>query len=140
MNEEKKREKRIRYIKTACAMTVCVILCFVIINPFGEEGVKNVIGKISDCFIVPGVLFSGISLLSYVSYLGGYDSFGYAFSKFGLHNLWFTRQSAVRYESYYEYKQAKHEKGRKWFPHLLIFGLSALVLGVILLVVYLCIP
>ena len=127
--------KRILYVKWAVIAVVLVVLMFFYEKPYEGESVADVVGKISNCFTVPGIVLSGIGALSYVSYIGGYDSFGYIFSNFALHSLIY-REQPKKYQSLYDYKQAKDAKGRKWLPHVLFVGLGTLAISVVLLIVY----
>ena len=136
MGEDEKKKLIIRYVKTALALILVIAVCLVIENPFAEENTAgDVLMALCNSFTVPGVLFAGIGTLSYFAYLGAYDGIGYAFTNFGLHNLWVTKQPK-KYKSYYEYKTAKDEKGRVLWPHILIVGLASLAVSVILLIVY----
>jgi len=135
MGEDEKKKLIIRYVKTALSLLLVFTVCLVIENPFEAEDAKGVIWALCDSFTVPGVLFAGIGALSYFAYLGAFDGIGYAFTNFGLHNLWVTKQPK-KYKSFYDYKVAKDEKGRTWWPHILIVGLTSLAISLILLIVY----
>lgn len=136
MNEEKERlPKRIRYIKAVIFWLVAFVACLIIEEVLESEGIKDVIQALCNAFTVPGVIFTGIAGLSYISYLGGYDGIGYAFSSFGLHNLFTTRQP-TKYKDFYEYKRLKDMKGRTWLSHFLVVGLISLAIGIVLLAVY----
>ncbi len=128
-------KKTLLYIKWALIALTLTVAMFFVEAPFAEESVKEVFGKISDCFFVPGVVLSGIGALSYFSYLGAYDSFGYIFSNFALHSLIY-REQPKKYKSFYDYKQEKEEKGRKWSPHVLFVGLATLAISIIFFVVH----
>lgn len=130
------RQKTISYVKWSVACAIIAIACFFLTEkPYLETTAANVIGKIGNCFIVPGVVISGIGGLSYISYLGGYDSLSYTFSNFALHNIWVKNQPK-RYKTFYEYKEQKDKKGRKWLPRALVVGLISFAIGVILTVIY----
>jgi hypothetical protein len=135
MEEKDKLDKRIRYIKALVFWAIAFVACIIIEEPFKETEAKEVLGAICNCFTVPGIILSGVAGLTYIAYLGGYDGISYAFSNFGLHNI-FTSRQPKRYNDFYEYKQMKDAKGRKWLTHFLVVGLSSLAAGVILLVVY----
>ena len=122
-------------LKWGIACFVLAVLCFFAEKPYAETELREIMGKISNCFTVPGVVIGGIGVLSYVSYRGGYDGLGYAFSNFALHNIWTTRQPK-RYKSLYEYKEAKDQAGRKWLPHALIIGLGSIAIGSLFTVLY----
>ncbi len=135
MDEQEKIKKRISYIKAVIFWLIAFVAMIIVEAPFAETSAKEIIEAICNAFTVPGVIFAGIAGLSYISYLGGYDGIGYAFSNFGLHNI-FTRQQPKSYDNFYEYKQMKDMKGRKWLPHFLIVGGISLAIGVVLLIVY----
>ena len=136
MNEEnEKLPRRIRYIKATVFWLVVFIACIVIEEPFSMTDAKRVIQALCNSFTVPGVIFVGIAGLSYISYLGGYDGIGYAFSNFGLHNIFTTRQP-TKYKDFYEYKRHKDMKGRTWLRHFFVVGAISLAIGVALLTVY----
>ena len=93
VDEEKNRQRIISYIKWSAVCAVIAIICFFVTEkPYAEDTAAEIIGKIGNCFFVPGVLLSGIGGLSYISYLGGYDSLSYTFSNFALHNIWVKKQ------------------------------------------------
>ena len=135
MNDQDKLKKRISYIKAVIFWLVAFVATVIIEEPFQKTELSEIIGKLSNCFTVPGVIFAGFAGLTYVSYLGGYDGISYAFTSFGLHNIFTTRQPK-RYKDFYEYKKEKDEKGRSWLPQYLIIGLISLAIGVLLLVLY----
>lgn len=136
MNEMEKRQKLMTFVKWGIVCFALAVLCFFFVEkPYAETELREVIGRISNCFAVPGVVIGGIGGLSYVSYRGGYDGLGYAFSNFGLHNIWTTRQPK-RYKSLYEYKEAKDQTGRKWLPEALIVGLGFIAIGLLLTLIY----
>jgi asparagine N-glycosylation enzyme membrane subunit Stt3 len=135
MEEKEKHPKILKAVKWSIIWLAIAIACFFVEEPYAEKSAVEIIGKISNCFTVPGVILAGIGGLSYVSRLGGYDGIGYAFSNFGLHNIWTTRHPK-KYKSLYEYKEAKDKNGRKWLPEALITGLVSLFAGAIFLVIY----
>ena len=78
---------------------------------------------------------AGVGALTYLAKLGAYDGISYAFSNFALHSL-IPGMHKDKHESFYEYKKAKEEKGRKWLSHLFFVGLVPLAISVVLLIVY----
>lgn len=133
MNDGQKT--RLRYIKTGVFVLLAIGLCIWLEEPFAAETTKDLIGNLCDCFTVPGIVFLGIGGLTWVGRMGGFDSFGYLFSNFSLHNLWVTGKKK-KYESLYDYKQAKEEKGRHWLSHFAVLGAISLAVGILLLIVY----
>ncbi|MBO7303859.1 MAG: DUF3899 domain-containing protein [Clostridia bacterium] len=136
MNEEKKQNGAKKYVWTAFALIMVVGFLLYWNDPLEKEGAKEIINVVCNSFTVPGVFFSGIAALTYLAKLGAYDSFGYTFSNFSLHNLWFSKQPK-KYKSFYDYKVAKDEKGRHWWKEGLFVGLASLAVSGILLIVYL---
>lgn len=135
MDEMEKKQKLTSLIKWGIIWFAVALGCFFIEQPYGETDIREIMEKISNCFTVSGVVIGGIGGLSYISFLGGYDGLGYAFSNFALHNIWTTKQPK-RYKSLYEYKEAKDKKGRKWIPSALIVGLASIAIGIVFLVIY----
>ena len=137
IDESEKRQIIVSYVKWGIACIAIALFCFFVTEkPYEQATAADVVGRIANCFVVPGVVLSGIGALSYVSFLGGYDSLSYAFVNFGLHNLWVKRQPK-KYKNFYEYKEEKNEKGRKWLPRALTVGLISLAIGIVLTVIYL---
>lgn len=138
--EENKKTARLKtyLITTAVLLFFVLLMLFTVEKPYEKETAADVVGSICNCFTVPGVLFAGVGGLTFVSSQGVFDGLGYAFSTFGLHNIWFNRSKLEeRPKNYYEYKEKKNKKGRHWYPNLLFVGLGSLFIGVALTVVYL---
>ena len=133
--DEKTQLKLSSYIKTGTAWLVLLVLSFWWENPFQKESVSEIFAAVSNAFTIPGVIMTGLGGLTYLASKGAYDGLGYAFSNFGLHNLW-TKRQPKKYKTLYDYKAAKDEKGRKWLSSALVVGLVSLSLGVISLVIY----
>ena len=121
-----------------CAVLIlCIAAMIVWTYEFSEtHTVQEWMSVLSDAFVVPGVLFSGFGLLSFFSTKGAYDAFSYTFSRFSLHSLFPTKQLRKDPDSFYDYKQQKDKKGRRWFPHILYTGLVSLGIGVLFAVLY----
>lgn len=131
------KEMRIGYI---VSITLCVAAVIAVVfwkEVFSLKDAKSVFGALSDAFLIPGALFAGVGGLSRLGAAGAYDSFGYLFSRFALHNIWVTGSRRKKYDSLYEYKQKKDEKGRRWLPYVLWTGVGALAISVVMLIVYL---
>lgn len=107
-------------------ITLGILLAFVLGVMFlqGILNVKNAseaLTKINNSFFIPGVVFTGFSILSWIATTGIFDGFAYVFRNFSL-PLIVPGTSPDKRVSYNEYKLEKSQKGRKWFPHLLILG------------------
>lgn len=132
---EKKQIDKIKYLVTGA---IFIILALVLMWNDGileKENTKDVMGSISNGFFIAGGLFAGMGALSYIGSKGTYDTLSYGFTKIGIHQLIPGLPKDVP-ESFYEYKKAKDEKGRNWFPNLLITGLAGILLSVIFVVIY----
>lgn len=133
MDEQKaKRLVIIRWVMIAISAFIAMLF---IEKPYEMQEAKQVLGSLSNCFVVPGVIFTGIGGLTFIASRGGYDSFGYMISNFSLHSL-IPGSHPKKYKSFYDYKQEKDDKGRKWLPHSLFTGLVNLVFGILLLIFY----
>ena len=135
MQKEEFFKKYFPYIKWCVITVALVVVMFVYKKPFNGETAKKIFADMSDCFAVPGVVLSGIGLLSYFASLGAYDALAYSFSNFSLHSL-IPGRHKDKHETLYEYKKAKDEKGRNWLRHILYIGLVTLGIAVILLIIY----
>ena len=133
--DDKLKQERNAYIVWSVIALIMVALCVTLREPYSKETAKDIVGEISNCFFIPGALLSGFGTLSYLSAKGAYDSFGYIFTNFALHSLIY-RDQPKKYESLYDYKVKRDEKGRKWFKHMLVVGLVSLVVSVLVFVVY----
>lgn len=137
MKDGKIKKFLLTCIKPASLIVAAIVGCAFVENPFGQTETAELFEKLHNIFTVPGVVFAGVGLLSYFNYLGAYDGLAYAFSNFGLHNLWVSRRRD-KYKSLYDYKKAKDEKGRKWMPNVLFVGSVSLFIGIIFLIIYYC--
>ena len=136
MEQNQKQQKWIRILVWAGVLVVTIFLFAMFEDVFSLTEPKEIFGALSDACFVPGVLFAGVGVFTWISSKGGYDAFGYAFSNFSLHNLFPTKQPK-KYATLYEYKKEKDEKGRQWLPQALLAGVAAILLGTIFLVLYL---
>lgn len=135
MMEENKLNKWLPYIKWAFAAALFVIALFTFEKPFEEESIAEMMGKICNCFFVPGSLIVSLSLLGLLANKGTYDSFGYIFSNFSLHNI-FMKNQPKKYQSLYDYKQAKDEKRSPWKPTGVIVGGAFMGISLIFFILY----
>ncbi len=87
---------------------------------------------LSDACLMPGVLLAGVAAISWTGSLGTYDMIGYS-----MQTLFFfiPKVNENRAKSFYDYRQAKEEKGRSWLFEMLIVGLVFLALAVIFLII-----
>lgn len=104
----------------------------------GASDFRAACSVLSDCFFLPGALMAGLGVLTFMASKGQYDAFGYIFSRFSLHSLIPGRVTKMDepVKSFYEYKEKKNEKGRKWQPQMLWTGLACLAIAVIFTILY----
>lgn len=127
-------KKRIVFLIYAIIEIIIAFLFCIAKKIFAAENAQEVFRILSDAFLVPAVLYIGISLLGLISTKGVYDIFGFGTgSLLGRFN---PMQEKEKYRSFYDYKMAKDEKGRKWKPEMLLSGLAALGVSVVFLVIY----
>lgn len=135
MDREELYKKYFPFAKWSLVAIAAIVFMFIYEQPFALEGAKEVVGAISDCFAVPGIVMTGIGALSYLGRLGAYDGISYVFSNFALHSI-IPGTYKEKPGSFYDYKVAKDEKGRKWLSQLFFVGLVPLVISVMLLIAY----
>ena len=137
--DQEKYEKKLKiraYVWTVgFTLMLVAVMFFTLEKPYEQENARAVLGALSNCFIVPAALVGGFGALSYMAKLGAYDGLVYSFKNYGLHTLIGGAFTKKKTQTFREYKEEKDEKGRRWFPHLLWVGLSALAIGIILAIV-----
>lgn len=124
-----------KIIKYLIVIGVGLIIAFLIAlskDVFNITDKKTLYHVLSDSFMVPGVITTGMGLLVYASDEGVFDGIVYGVMAFL--NM-FTPKQARKYNSLYEYKQKKHATRTK-VGFILISGLFILGLAVIMLVLY----
>ena len=140
MDGQERFEKRLKirtYLWTVSFGLMLAVSMFIFISkPHEQENAKEFIRALSDCFVIPAALLGGIGGLSLMARLGAYDGLIYSFKNFGIHNLLGGGFKKKKIQTFYEYKQEKDEKGRKWLPSFLYVGLVMLGVSIILSIVY----
>ena len=132
-------KKRIKtyYVPAAIALAFAVGIGISRDLPL-QPDFSSVCGVLSDCFFIPGIVLTGLGLLSRFAAKGQYDAFGYVFSKFSLHSIipGSVRSMNERPQSLYDYKARKDEKGRAWKPQTFYVGVVCIVISVVFLILY----
>lgn len=114
------------------ALTVCFAK-----GVFQETAPALIVRYLSDAFLAPGVLLTGIGFLSFLKKEGTYDGLFYSF-----HSM--RASFARRYDdearkdmarTYYDYKQNVKGK-RKVAWHLIIVGSGFLLIAIVLTIVF----
>lgn len=102
-------------------------------NIFKEESTKEIYRILSDGLAVPGVVITGVGLLVCLSNEGAFDIISYGLILFI--GKFKKNVSDRKYETYYDYKVAKHAN-KKSFAHILLVGLFFLLLGILFTILY----
>ena len=115
------------------ALTVCFAR-----DIFHETDAALIVRYLSDAFLVPGVLLTGIGLLSFLKKEGTYDGLTYSFHSMRMASA--RRFSDEAHDdmarTYYDYKQSVKAK-RKVAWHLIIVGGVFLLVAIVLTIVFL---
>lgn len=98
-------------------------------NIFAQTSISLIFAILSDAFLVPGILITGMGGLIFVSNEGMFDAFSYGMTSFI--DL-FRKEKRNKYHTFYDYKQSKADRDRS-FGFLLICGLAFLALSGIML-------
>ncbi len=128
-------KRKIRLIHCLCYALAGLAIFFFAAYQFGLFGANQAVKVfeiLSDAFLMPGVLLSGVAAISWTGSLGTYDMIGY-----GMQTLFFfiPKVNEKRAKTFYDYRQAKEEKGRGWLFEMLLVGLAFLAMALIALIV-----
>lgn len=128
----------LRYVLAiAVGLLLALTVCFAR-DIFHETDVTLIVRYLSDAFLVPGVLLTGIGLLSFLKKEGTYDGLTYSFHSMRMASA--RRFSDEAHDdmarTYYDYKQSVKAK-RKVAWHLIIVGGVFLLAAIVLTIVFL---
>lgn len=128
----------LRYVLAiAAGLLLALTVCFAR-DIFHETDVALIVRYLSDAFLVPGVLLTGIGLLSFLKKEGTYDGLTYSFHSMRMASA--RRFSDEAHDdmarTYYDYKQSVKAK-RKVAWHLIIVGGVFLLAAIVLTIVFL---
>ena len=93
----------------------------------------TVVDGLANCFTIPGILLAGVGAISWASTFGTFDMMGYGTKTFlGM----FIRSIGDELpKTFYDYRKAKNDKGRKWLRETFLVGVAFLLLGLIFTVI-----
>ena len=120
------------YIITIIVASLMVVLFGYIMKVWGFSTTKELFAKLSDTFLIPGILLLAYGIIRFAGNHGFFDGFGY--SKNLIRRL-YSKDIMEEKEDYYEYKVKKALIQREFIPYILIGGIL-LVLSVICIIVY----
>ena len=97
-----------------------------------RENAREIMGILSNAFLVPGVILAGIGLIIFASNGGAFDMLAFAVIRF--FDL-FKKDVKGKYKDLYEYRAAKKDREYKT-TFMLWVGLAFIALAVIFLICY----
>ena len=128
-----------RYVFAAVAGLLIAFSVCLLKGVFREKDTALIVRYLSDAFLIPGVLLTGIGLLSFLKKEGTYDGLGYTFhtmrKTFAMRNYLKPIEEGSEDRTYFGYKQKVKEK-RKVAWHLIIVGSGFLLIAIVLAVVH----
>ena len=128
-----------RYVFAAVAGLLIAFSVCLLKGVFREKDTALIVRYLSDAFLIPGVLLTGIGLLSLLNKKGTYDGLGYTFhtmrKTFAMRNYLKPIEEGSEDRTYFGYKQKVKEK-RKVAWHLVIVGCGFLLIAIALAVVH----
>ena len=124
----------IKWLKPIIAAVVVLVLYALSFELFSAENMEELFKDLSDCFVVTGILLSGVGAISWAGTEGAFDMLAYGCKTFL--GLFSTSYSKKLPKSFYDYKQERMEKNRPWLKQTLVVGLIVLVVGLMLLIPY----
>ena len=129
----------LRYVLAAVAGLLIAFSVCILKGAFRENDTALIVRYLSDAFLIPGVLLTGIGLLSFLKKEGTYDGLGYTFhtmrKTFAMRNYLKPIKEGSEDRTYFGYKQKVKEK-RKVAWHLVIVGGGFLLIAIALAVVH----
>ncbi|MBQ7326411.1 MAG: DUF3899 domain-containing protein [Clostridia bacterium] len=124
----------IKWLKPIIAAVVVLVLYALSFELFSAENMEELFKDLSDCFVVTGILLSGVGAISWAGTEGAFDMLAYGCKTFL--GLFSTSYSKKLPKSFYDYKQERMEKNRPWLKQTLVVGLIVLAVGLMLLIPY----
>lgn len=132
----KNKPKLRKFIILTVILLLSSLAVLSIKNTWFLEDTKDIVGDLSDAFIVPGVMFIGSALLVICSNGGAFDMMVYGVSA-ALGAMFKKDVKDRKYQNFGDYRLAKAEHPGK-YKHLLYFGLVYFAIGVIIYLIYTC--
>ena len=115
----------LRYVFAAAAGLLITLSICLLKGVFQETDPALIVRYLSDAFLIPGVLLTGIGLLSFLKKEGAYDGLGYTFTTmkrtFTMRRYMDPIEEGSEDRTYFGYKEnAKAKRKVSW--HLIIVG------------------
>ena len=129
----------LRYVFAAAAGLLITFSICLLKGVFWETDSALIVRYLSDAFLIPGVLLTGIGLLSYIKKEGAYDGLGYTFHTmkrtFAMRHYRDPIEEGSEDRTYFGYKQQVKAK-RKVAWHLIIVGGGFLLIAIALTIIF----
>ena len=129
----------LRYVIAAAAGLLISLAICLWKGVFRETDTALIVRYLSDAFLIPGVLLTGVGLLSFIRKQGAYDGLGYTFDTmkrtFTMRRYMDPIEEGSEDRTYFGYKQKVKEK-RKVAWHLIIVGCGFLLTAIALAIVH----
>lgn len=124
----------IKWLKPIIAAVVILVIYALSFGLFGAGDMEELFKDLSDCFVITGIILSGVGAISWAGTEGTFDMLAYGCKTFlGLFSASYSKKLP---KSFYDYKQERTEISRPWLKRTLVVGLASLAVGVLLLIPY----
>ena len=124
----------IKWLKPIIAAVVILVLYAFSFGLFSAGDREELFKDLSDCFVITGIILSGVGAISWAGTEGAFDMLAYGCKTFfGLFSASYSKKLP---KSFYDYKQERMEMNRPWLKQTLAVGLVTLAVGLLLLIPY----
>lgn len=124
----------IKWLKPIIAAVVMLVLCALSLELFSAGDSEELFKDLSDCFVITGIVLSGVGAISWAGTEGSFDMLAYGCKTFfGLFSASYSKKLP---KSFYDYKQERIERKRPWLKRTLVVGLAVFAVGLLLLIPY----
>lgn len=132
------KKKIIQYLGCLCFAIAAFFMVAISKDLFKQTEGDKIFAIICDGLFVPGILMLSVGTLSWIAKMGTFDMLGYGFKS--LHYLFSPSKRALEgKQTFFDYVEAKNEKGRVWLPFLLVSGGIVTAISIVLTIIYSCI-
>ena len=135
MNDNNLKKIITRYAITFGVAASLTIVVFFMRDLFSQTDINQIYRFISDGFTISGMLFICVWALVFISDEGAFDGIGYALK--GAMRVLFPFLGLQKYESYKDYRDRKHEKGKtKGYACIGVVGLVFFLIGIVFVLLF----
>ena len=128
-------KKLLQYGITSTFVLVIALIYSISMGAFSGT-IQDAMKYLSNAFLIPGKLVTGTGLLLWIGSFGTFDGISYTFNNLARRFGTTKRNFGERQQDFYAYKQEKEEKGRVWYPFLVIVGCGSLGLAVLFQILF----